>query len=269
MPITVSGLHLYPVKSLRGISPNRWSLDHLGLANDRRWMLVDADGRFVTQRRNPRLCLIDTALEGQAIILGTAEFPTLHVVPPGTDAPVVEVQVWADRVAARDAGDRAADWLSGFLGKPVRLVYFPPDALRGVDPAYAERGDRTAFSDGFPLLLISEASLRDLNGRLDEPLPMRRFRPNLVVGGTEPYAEDGWRRIRIGRLTLRVVKPCSRCVITTIDPETATTGREPLRTLSQYRRRGNKVYFGQNLIHDGTGLLAVGDEVQVLESTDT
>jgi hypothetical protein len=166
---------------------------------------------------------------------------------------------------ARDAGDEAAEWLGRFLGTSCRLVCLPDDRVRAVDPEFARPGDQVGFADGFPFLVIARASLDDLNARLPEPLSMVRFRPNLVIGGATPYAEDGWRRIRVGALELRLVKPCSRCTVPTVDPATGERGPEPLRTLTGYRRRGNKVYFGQNAVHDGIGELAVGDPVEVLE----
>jgi uncharacterized protein YcbX len=184
---------------------------------------------------------------------------------PDVAASRVSVTVWADTVDAADAGAEAAAWLSEFLGTDCRLVCFAREAVRPVDRVYAEASDQVGFADGFPFLLISQASLDDLNARLAQPVPMLRFRPNLVIGGSEPYAEDDWRRIRIGDLTFRVAKPCSRCIIPTIDPATARRGSEPLRTLMSYRRRDNKVYFGQNLVHDAVGRLAVGMPVEVLE----
>jgi hypothetical protein len=177
----------------------------------------------------------------------------------------MEVVVWGDAVQASPAGADADAWLSGFLGLPCRLVCFPDDAVRSVDPGFARPSDQVGFADGFPFLLISQASLDDLNGRVDEAVSMLRFRPNLVVDGCDAYAEDDWRRIRIGDIEFRVAKPCSRCVIPTIDPATGLRGQEPLRTLMSYRRRDNKVYFGQNLIHDGFGRLAVGMPLEVLE----
>jgi uncharacterized protein YcbX len=193
---------------------------------------------------------------------GTDDLSVRH---PPEEAERVKVEVWSDRCAAQ-RGDPSADaWLSDFLGHACRLVYMPDESARPVDLRYAQPQDRTAFSDGFPLLLISQASLDDLNSRLLEPLPMLRFRPNLVVEGCAPYEEDEWQRLRIGEMTLRVVKPCSRCKITTVDPYTAETGSEPLRTLTSYRRRGKQVYFGQNLLHDGPGELALGMPVEVLE----
>ncbi len=265
MPLSLSEIHLYPVKSMRGLAPGEWAVDRFGLAGDRRWMLVDREGRFLTQRQEPRMALLDTRLEDQRLLLSADDMAPLELPREPRRGDRREVTVWNDRASALDAGDEAAERLSRFLGRPVRLVYFPANGDRPVDPAYADPGDRTAFSDGFPFLLISQASLDDLNSRLTGPVSMIRFRPNLVVSGCAPYAEDRWRRIRIGKLQFRVVKPCSRCVIPTIDPLSAEKGPEPLRTLTQYRRRDGKVYFGQNLLHDGNGTLRLGDRVEVLE----
>ncbi len=262
----LSQLVIYPVKSMRGIERSSAALDDLGLAWDRRWMVVDAEGRFLTGRQQPRLLLIQPELTEDGRL--TLRFPDgrrLPVAPATPAAPRLTVQVWRDTLAA-PAVDPAADAaLSEFLGQPCRLVFFEESMVRPVDPDYARPGDRTGFADGFPLLLISEGSLADLNTRLPSPLPMRRFRPNLVVSGCAPYAEDEWREIRIGDIPFELVKPCSRCIMTTTDPDTgARAGQEPLRTLATYRRRGNKVYFGQNVVHRGRGLLRVGDAVTVL-----
>ena len=265
MPLTLSEIHLYPVKSLRGLSPERWRADRFGLAGDRRWMLVNESGEFVTQRQQARMALIDTRLDDDHLVLSAEGMLPLELPREPAAGETRRVTVWNDRVNALDAGDGAAHRLSDFLDQPVRLVHFPGDGDRPVDPSYAGAHDRTAFSDGFPFLLISQASLNDLNTRLEHPLPMLRFRPNLVVAGSEPYAEDRWRHIRIGEVEFRLVKPCSRCVIPTIDPQTAKKSPEPLRTLANYRRRGNKVHFGQNLLHDGIGSLNQGDEVEILE----
>ncbi|MEA3292753.1 MAG: MOSC domain-containing protein, partial [Pseudomonadota bacterium] len=163
-------------------------------------------------------------------------------------------------------GEESGRWLSQAIGDDCRLVFIPDDEIRPCDPRYAAPGDRTSFTDGFPLLLISQASLDDLNRRLAQPVEMRRFRPNLVVAGVEPYAEDNWQRIRVGEIEMRGVKPCSRCAIPAVDPDTGiVSGLEPLRTLSAYRKRNNKIYFGQNLAHNGHGSLCVGDLVTKLE----
>jgi uncharacterized protein YcbX len=182
------------------------------------------------------------------------------------DGPRERVTVWKDRVPAVDQGDEAADWFAAFLGAPCRLARLPDDYARRVDGRYARRpDDQTGFADGYPFLLLSEASLDDLNGRLASPLEMRRFRPNIVVAGCAPFAEDGWRRFRVGPIGFDVVKPCARCVVTTTDQETAERGVEPLRTLATYRRVRNKAMFGQNLVHEGSGVIRVGDPVEIVE----
>ncbi len=264
--LTISGIYSYPVKSLGGINLERAWLDPRGIRFDRHWMLVDPEGVFITQRQLPRMALIETRLTSDGLQLSAGEMPDLMIAFASKDDEKMEVRVWGDRCLARSAGSKADRWLSRFLDRECRLVYMPEESVRRLDPDYADAADQTGFSDGFPLLLISEASLQDLNSRLSEPLSMRRFRPNLVVAGCAPYAEDNWRRIRIGDSRFRVVKPCSRCVVTTVDPDTAIKGEEPLRTLSRYRRVGNRVLFGQNVIHDTCGELRLGMEIEVLES---
>jgi len=259
------GLHVYPVKSLRGLSPSRWAVGPRGLWRDRHWMLVDGDGRFLSQRQLPRMALVSTAWLGDSLRLCAPGLPELTLPLAGDGQPDTQVSIWRDTCKACRVGPEADDWLSQFLGEPCRLVFLPDREVRPVDPDFAQTGDQVGFADGFPFLIISEASLAELNGRLPTPVSMIRFRPNLVIGGAEPYDEDRWRRIRVGSLELRLVKPCSRCVIPSLDPSTAERGLEPIRTLIGYRQRENKVYFGQNAVHDGPGDLAVGDEVQVLE----
>jgi len=254
----------YPVKSLAGACHDRLAVGPRGPEGDRHWMVVDAEGRFLTQRQLPQMSQLQAELNAAGLRLRDSAGNSLNVAT-SAQGESLTVQVWRDRVVAL-APDPAADaWLSERLGQPCRLVCQPDDGVRPVDPDYAQSGDQVDFADGFPFLLISQASLDDLNQRLDSPVDMRRFRPNLVVDGCEPYEEDRWRRIRIGEMSFRVVKPCSRCPIPTIDPDTGERGAEPLRTLMGYRRRDNKVYFGQNLIHDGSGELATGMAVEVLE----
>jgi uncharacterized protein YcbX len=182
------------------------------------------------------------------------------------DSPKRQVTAWEDQVNAVICGQAADEWVSQAIGERCHLVYFADDEVRQCDLTYAQQGDRTGFADGFALLLISEASLQDLNARLDASVEMRRFRPNLVVKGCEPYAEDSWNRIQMGNMTFRVVKPCSRCVITTVDPDTGIkSGKDPLRTLTSYRRQGNGIMFGQNVIQDGEGTLELGMAVTILD----
>ncbi|MCP4996148.1 MAG: MOSC domain-containing protein [Gammaproteobacteria bacterium] len=262
--ITLSGLFRYPVKSLRGTPLTAASLDPRGIALDRHWMLVDGTGGFLSQRKLPRMTLIQCELLDDRLCLEAPGMPALEVGMQGQGGEM-EVKVWQDRCLAMGVGAEVDSWLSNFLETECKLVYLPPGSRRQVDQQYASPSDQTGFSDGFPLLLISQASLDDLNGRLKIPVTMERFRPNLVVSGCEPYAEDRWRKIRMGGVTFRVAKPCSRCPVPTIDPETAERGVEPIKTLNGYRRRDNKVYFGQNLLHDGLGELKQGMAVELIE----
>ncbi len=261
--LKVSELAIYPVKSFAQISLNSAVVDRFGLNHDRRWMVVDENGQFVTQRQHPRMCLVQQVLTEHGVQLSVSGMPDLVVSEP-SHAMEREVTVWEDRCSAMDCGDEAANWISCFLGITSRLVFFPEKEFRQVDLSYAQVGDKTAFSDGFPLLLISKASLDDLNERLEQPIEMARFRPNLVVDGCEAFAEDGWKKIRIGTVIFRIVKPCSRCVIPCINPLTGERGKEPLRTLSRYRQRNNQLFFGQNVIAEGTGQISTGMDVEIL-----
>ncbi len=262
--LTLSKIYRYPVKSMAGTSFDDLEVAERGLVSDRQWMLVDESGRFLTQRQAPRMTLISAELDADGrLVLRASGMSNLIV--DGGPGPSCEVIVWGDAVWAQGGDSQADAWCTEFLGRPCRLVRMPPDSVRSVDPDYAAASDQVGFADGFPFLLISQASLDDLSRRVGQPLSMRRFRPNLVVDGCEPYAEDAWRRIRIGEITFRVAKPCSRCIIPTIDPDTAERSAEPLRTLMGYRRRDNKVYFGQNLLHDNVGQLGVGMSVELLD----
>ncbi|HEB54754.1 MAG TPA: MOSC domain-containing protein [Gammaproteobacteria bacterium] len=260
----VSELAIYPVKSLAQCGLDRLRVERFGFAFDRRWMVVDEDGHMITQRKKARMCLIQPELIENGLRLQASDMPDLYV-SCVADSPRRLVTVWEDRCTALDCGDEAGAWLSQFLGITCRLVFFPDDEVRQVDPAYAQPGDRTAFSDGFPILLISQASLDDLNRRLAKPVAMRRFRPNLVVSGCAPFAEDNWKQIRIGGILFRIVKPCSRCVIPNIDPATAEKSAEPTRTLSRFRLREKKIFFGQNVIAESQGELECGMPVEIIE----
>ena len=261
--MTLSGLYLYPMKSAQGHALSEWPLDALGLARDRRYMAVDTAGRFMTQRRHPIMALLQTELVDDGLVLRFPGQGEHHVTRP-TGAEASEVEIWGESVAGHDTGEDTANWLSTALGQACRLVFMAEDTHRPVDANYASPGDRVSFADGFPLLLISQASLDELNGRLQQPITMARFRPNLVVSGTAPFAEDDWRRIQIGDTVLDIVKPCARCVMTTVDPLTGIKGKEPMKTLSTYRTIDGNVIFGQNVIHRSRGLLRVGERVEVL-----
>lgn len=249
--VTLAALHVYPVKSCRGIEVPEAVVTAAGLEHDREWMIVTPEGRFVTQREAPRLATIATALEDRALRLA-AEGAGTVAVPLDVQGARAEVTVWRDRCRAFDQGDDAARWLSGVLDRPARLVRFAPGERRLSDGAWTGGLEAdTRFSDGFALLAISHASLADLNARLAAPLPMNRFRPNLELDGLPAYGEDAMQDLVAGPLRLRRVKPCTRCVVTTTDQATGTvTGDEPLRTLKSYRWDPalHGVTFGQNLI---------------------
>ena len=267
MNVVVSQLAVYPVKSTRQISLTRCELDAFGFRGDRRWMVVTPEGRFITQRQRAEMVLINVANESLNIQLSAPDMPAINVsFPDETEAATRQVTVWDDEVMALDAGNTAADWLSRFLKIECRLVYMPDSTFRQVDRRYAPKGRQTGFADGFPLLLISEGSLDLLNQKLKTPVPMARFRPNLVVKGCEPHAEDLWRCIKVGDIDFEVVKPCTRCVIPSINTDTAEKDSELLKVLADYRRdEKSRVIFGMNLIHRNRGNINVGDSVTVIE----
>lgn len=262
--LRISELYIYPVKSCRGIRLNISELDLFGLKNDRRWMVVDAEGVMLTQRKLSRMCLIQPELTPSGLSLVAPLMENLIVDVPGKNT-TRNVSVWDDVCEAYDAGDDAARWLSTFLETECRLVYYPEDGFRQVDETFAQQGDKTAFSDGFPLLVVSQASLDDLNQRMSKPVSINRFRPNIVIEGCAPFAEDEWKIIRVGNINLRIVKPCSRCVIPAINIETSEKEDEPTRTLASYRRRDNKIFFGQNVIADSTGEITTDMTVDLIK----
>jgi uncharacterized protein len=253
---------VYPVKACRGISVAQWPVVARGFDADRRWMIVDETGTFVTQREVSRLALVNAALEGESLRIDAAGLTPL-VVPRSYEAGAArKVRIWQDESLGCTHPEGSA-WFSEFLGAPHELVYMPETHHRQVNPRLAHPGDIVSFADGYPFLLISEASLEDLNGRMAKAIPMVRFRPNIVISGTTAFAEDEFGHVRIGEISFRGVKHCDRCVVTTIDIQTAERSKEPLRTLASFRLWDSKVWFGMNMIHDGPGLLRVGDRVQV------
>ncbi|HEX4939758.1 MAG TPA: MOSC N-terminal beta barrel domain-containing protein [Candidatus Kapabacteria bacterium] len=264
----VGALAIYPLKSGRQVLVGSMSLDRFGPAGDRRWMLVDDAGRFVTQRTHPRMCLLSAVESVEGLRLQAPGMPDIHVLRPVEGGAAV-VSVWEDQVDARLAGPDADAWCSRFLGMPVRLVWMPESTYREVSPAHAGEGHTTGFSDGFPLLLATQSSLDLLNSQLQEPVDWRRFRPNIVVAGDlAPHAEDGWKRLRIGEVELAVVKPCSRCVIPSINPDTADKNGQILTVMRGYRAAADgKTYFGQNVIvvtRPEVAVIRVGDPVELL-----
>ncbi|MFA0963090.1 MOSC domain-containing protein [Roseivirga sp. BDSF3-8] len=265
----ITDLYIYPVKSLGGIRLKKSEVTPRGLAYDRRWMLVDRSGLFMSQRKTPRMALIKLRQteEGFEAYLDSGELAPFKIpyLPETNELVPVKVQVWDDEVQARRVGKEADEWFTQVLGLRCSLVYMPDSSNRLVETAYAKSGEQVSFADGYPYLIIGQASLDDLNSRMEEALPMDRFRPNIVFGGTEPFAEDRWKHFKINGILFHAAKPCARCVLTTVNQKTAEKGPEPLTTLATYRRKDNKILFGQNLLHRGDGELKVGDTITVSE----
>jgi uncharacterized protein YcbX len=254
-------LHRYPIKACHGHDLTTATVGPLGLDGDRRWMITDADGTFITQRQLPALARLQPTITADGLHLRGGNGETIEVRQPSTDAATLTVQVWRSTVTAPLAAAPVHAWLSRQLDRECRLVYMPDDLVRTTNPDYSRPGDRVSFADGYPLLLTTQASLDRLNGELEAPVPMERFRPNLVVTGSEPFAEETWQQITIGGTVFDVVKPCERCVVITVDQQTGVlTGKEPLRTLARLRAPG-KVIFGVNLIPRQLGTLSAGDTV--------
>jgi len=264
--ITLSSLIYYPIKACRGFEVQAAQVECMGLEHDRRMMVVTSGGEFLTQREYPRLAHVTPTLQNGTLTLSAPNYDSVQLGIQSSGIPW-RVDIWHSKgVHAVDQGEEAAQWFSDWLGASVRLVHIAEGIQRKINPQYAiNADDHTGFADGYPILLISEESLQDLNTRLAEgPVPMNRFRPNLVVRGCEAYAEDTWNKIKIGDVELAVVKPCPRCVVTTIDKETLEQGKEPLKILSKYRKHELGAIFGQNVIPINGGSLRLGMNVEVL-----
>jgi uncharacterized protein YcbX len=261
--LTLSEIWIYPVKSLGGIRLKSSVVLAKGLRYDRRWMLIDDQGNFMTQRTHPKMALFRQSIdEGQLSIRHQDRSIRLSFTHAVIDVPI-ETKVWDDSVKVMEVSKEHSEWFSESLSFPCRMVSFPEKNSRPVDARYNIDNDEVSLADGFPFLIIGEASLADLNRKLKNPLPMNRFRPNLVFMGGEAYEEDAWRAFRIGKNRFVGVKPCGRCMVTTINQDTAEKGREPLATLATYRQRDGNVYFGQNVIAIDHGEIFEGDEITV------
>ena len=260
----VTQLFLHPVKSLGGLPVSHFSIDRFGPVLDRRWLVVNSQGQFITQRQKAEMARVRVALELDRVTLHWGDDAISFSPADFTGAPR-QVQVWRDQCDAVSGPATVDAWLSRVLGLECQLVFMPDSSQRLVDPAFAQHRETVSFADGFPLLLANEASLQDLNSRMSIEIGMERFRPNLVVSGAPAFAEDQWQRLRIGKMEFRVVKPCSRCAIPTIDPATAQKQPEVFKTLKTYRERNGEVFFGQNLLPMGTGSVQLGDVVEILE----
>jgi MOSC domain-containing protein len=263
--ITLSSLIYYPIKACRGFEVEAWQVESMGLAFDRRMTVVTPEGMFLTQREYPRLALVMPGLQNDCLTLSAPNYDSMQLTTQTTGTPW-PVTIWhGQKVQAIDQGEEAAQWFSGWLGTAVRLVHIADGYKRLVNEKYTvSPDDHTGFADGYPILIASEESLQDLNTRLASPVPMNRFRPNIVVQGCEPFAEDTWNRIQIGDVKLAIVKPCARCEVTTIDKVTLERSKEPLKILGKYRKQELGVIFGQNVIPLNEGRLQLGMNVEIL-----
>ena len=268
MALTLAALHIYPVKGLKGIDLAASRCTERGLEHDRRWMVVDANGDFLSQRELPKMATVWTDIDESALSLSAPDMSTVDVPLDPRPSPVMKVRIWQSVCEAVPVSSYADAWLSDYLGRACRLVYMPETTRRASNAAHGGEGNLVGFADGYAYLAITEASLTDLNARLAArgqlAVPMNRFRPNLVVSGAESFAEDGWKEIRVGEAVLRAVKPCGRCQVPTTDQTTGeVTGPEPLATLGTFRDSAQfGTTFGMNLVTVSPGALRVGDRVE-------
>jgi len=264
--LRISQLFIYPIKSLGGIELSSAKVTDRGLEHDRRWMLIDEHNRFLSQREYAQMALLKVNIGANGLQVWHKHNPGDFIdIPfkPGSNK-TGEFTIWDDTVNGQFVSDIADAWFSRMLNVPCRLVYMPDDTKREVNPKYA-KGKITSFSDAYPFMMVGQSSLDDLNSRLADQLPVNRFRPNMVFTGGEPFEEDTMGHIRVNNIDFYGVKLCARCPIPTIDQDTITKSNEPTKTLLTYRRRNNDVYFGQNFVHQGDGIINVGDEIEVLE----
>ena len=261
-------IYIYPVKSLSGISLPSAEVTDRGLKYDRRWMIVDHEGKFITQRTSPQMALIKTKINGRKLILShkTKDISPLVIPINAMSTGMIVATVWNDLVEAHLVGRYADEWLSEALDLKCRIVFMPEGTQRFVDGKYASHNEIVSFADAYPFLLAGQASLDDLNNRLEEKILMNRFRPNFVFSGGEFFDEDKWKKIKIGEIIFYPVKPCLRCITVNVNQDTAEINDETLKVLAQYRTINNKVSFGQNLLHEGIGTIKIGDDVEILET---
>ena len=266
--LKLSEIYIYPVKSLGGIRLDFANITTRGLENDRRFMLVDENGRFLSQREHPQLAIFQTEIEGKFLKIThkkTKQNLTINLSPPSQPS-LLSVTIWDDNTTAVESSSEASAWFTKILEIPVRLVYMPEESQRKTDTQYSLTGEEiTSFSDGYPILIIGQSSLDDLNDRLENPVNINRFRPNFVFTNGEPFEEDNWHEFTVGNIRFFGVKPCARCIMTTIDQEPGEKkDREPLLTLNKYRKAGNKILFGQNVLISQLGTVSVGEDVTVI-----
>lgn len=261
----LSQIFVYPIKSARGTAVSETHLDVAGPVQDRRWMLVDEEGVFVSQREIPRMALVHPRFEGDDLVVTATGMAPLTISSWSGEGEWIRVRIWRDHLTLPHPNQAYSDWFSAFLGRPCRLVHLPDTIARRVEPPFDGPEWRVSLADAYPLLVLAQASLDSLNEKLTIPVGIERFRPSLVISGAEPHEEDRWRRVQIGSVQLAIVKPCARCSTTLVDPSTAEVGVEPLRTLTQYRKTPKGVMFAQNALITNPGELRAGSTVQVLE----
>jgi uncharacterized protein YcbX len=268
--IKLQDIYIYPIKSCAGIRVNRWPVTQKGLMYDRQWMIIDQNGQFLSQRKLPQMALIQPTVLDQQLVLSAPEMEEIQfsIEKVDTSEVVIQANIWQDQCRVKPVSNELDQWLSDFLKINCRLVYQDQNDIRQVDQHYAKPQDQVYFSDGFPFLIISENSLADLISRMPYKISMLRFRPNLVISGSPSFAEDHWQEIEIGEISFRLPKPCSRCPIPNIDPKTGKSSKETIKTLNQYRRFNNQVYFGQNALHNVSGQLSIDDPVKILLTGD-
>jgi uncharacterized protein YcbX len=263
--LTLSGIYIYPIKSLGGISLQKAELEQRGLEYDRRWLLIDEHGIFITQRKFFTLAMLQVAIQDQTLTVLHKKDPLQTISFSITEHlnEKINVTIWDDYATAFEVNPRVSQWFSDYLNMKVKLVVMPVDEQRLVDPNYASHGEIVSFADAYPCLIIGQSSLDHLNNKLADPVSMDRFRPNFVFTGGEAHLEDNFKSFQIGQALFSAVKLCARCVLTTVDQQTGIKGQEPLRTLAGYRTINKKVMFGQNLLHKGTGTITVGDKLTI------
>jgi uncharacterized protein len=265
--LKLSEIYIYPIKSLGGIRLEKANITTRGLENDRRFMLVDANGRFLSQREYTQLAIFQTEIEGDFLKItnkNNGEILRISLSPISQSASI-SVIIWDDTTSAIEVNHEASEWFTQALGIPTRLVYMHEESQRKTEPNYSLTGEEiTSFSDGYPILVIGQSSLDDLNNRLERPVNINRFRPNFVFTNGEPFEEDAWHEFTVGDVRFFGVKPCARCIMTTIDQETGEkSGKEPLLTLNKYRKAGNRILFGQNVLISQLGSVKTGDLIEV------
>jgi uncharacterized protein YcbX len=261
--ISVQDIYIYAIKSLGGIRVSQAKVDEKGFQYDRRWMLVDTNGVFLTQRTHAQMTFLKVELGEKGLVVFDSRNLEDHIFISYDQISdqEIEVEIWEDKVMAKIVDAQFDNWFGQKLGMDCHLVIMPESTQRKLNLKYAVNEESVSFADGMPYLILGQESLEELNSRLENKVRMDRFRPNIVFGGGAAFVEDSWEKIKIGEVEFQVVKPCARCVLTTIDQQTGVQSKEPLKTLASYRTRENKVYFGQNMVALEPGIIRVGDQI--------